>query len=930
MKKYFCCEKKILLGVIFVLLSIFFLGKNNFMFCSENKNFVYIANENDLINLEKKCFDDDWSIGKKIILQSDLDLSKSKFKCLRIFNGEFDGQSYKISGLKFSRNTSEFIFFYCLGENAKVKNLKVNMNFDSGSTQKNIGGIAAKNFGLIENCVFSGEIKGKENIGGIVGINYETGKILNCKSNGKIFGEKYVGGICGKNSGEINSCENNSCVNNSEINIDRTIGDIDLKKIISRENFVDVTDIGGIVGFSDGIVENCVNNNQIGFKHTGYNIGGICGRQNNYVNNCINTGKIYGRKDIGGICGQTEPYRNLKYDEGSLNKVSGELDKLKNLLKELINHSKDIRKDSLNKISGLRNDVDELNKSVKKMTDRTQSYVNKNVEKINFEIEKISRTLNNTMPSLKKINKNLSNANKIFGEYKNALDFFDKAHDEIDMDNCLSGIKKFSNAFKNISDELNNIFDLVDDIKDNLDDRNNFKTGWKNFKNSLEYLGEDYENLVELCDDLKNDFTKVKEKMVNKEFDNKKDLILVLNNFINLFEMIKNGFRNLKVDSKNLAGNIIAFENYFYGLDKEKIKDDFDDIKKNMRDINDNFLKISDGLNNFYVTMKEINIATGYLKDGIGSAKETTGKLRNEFGEIIDNFDDVIDEVNKFISEPNLNLDKISDDFLNDKDFVLEKLNKISDVIFDLSDSLNLRQDVVNKNLNDVLDQVMDVFDSFKEKIDEQKNKSWKLEDYFKDISDVENDNVIKGKINSCVNKGFINGDLNVGGIAGIIAFEYDFDREDDLKEENQRSLDFVYRARAIIKNCKNNGRVEAKKNYVGGIVGKAEIGAVFDSLSTGIIKSNDGDYVGGIAGNSGFLIKNCCAKVILNGKNYIGGIAGFGNKIFDCNSLMCLGEKDNLNQEVDFRSNNNEFIGGIAGDIDDNGECNSHNIIIY
>ena len=36
----------------------------------------------------------------------------------------------------------------------------------------------------------------------------------------------------------------------------------------------------------------------------------------------------------------------------------------------------------------------------------------------------------------------------------------------------------------------------------------------------------------------------------------------------------------------------------------------------------------------------------------------------------------------------------------------------------------------------------------------------------------------------------------------------------------------------------------------------------------------------------------------------------------------MCLSEKDNLNQEVDFISNNNEFVGGIAGDIDDNGEC--------
>ena len=94
-------------------------------------------------------------------MQSDLDLSKSKFKYLRIFSSEFDGQNYKISGLKFLGNKSAFGFFYRLGEHAKVKNLEVDMNFDSGGTQKNIGGIAAKNFVLIENCIFNGEIKGK-------------------------------------------------------------------------------------------------------------------------------------------------------------------------------------------------------------------------------------------------------------------------------------------------------------------------------------------------------------------------------------------------------------------------------------------------------------------------------------------------------------------------------------------------------------------------------------------------------------------------------------------------------------------------------------------------------------------------------------------------------------------------------------------------
>ena len=161
MKKYFRFGKKILVGMIFILLPIFFFGVNKLLFCADDKNFFYVANENDLLELEKKCFDDNWSVGKKIILQTNLDLSRSKFKCLRIFNGEFDGQNYKISGLKFLGNTSALGFVCCLGENAKVKNLELEINLDSGGTQKNIGGIVAKNFGLIENCIFNGEIKGK-------------------------------------------------------------------------------------------------------------------------------------------------------------------------------------------------------------------------------------------------------------------------------------------------------------------------------------------------------------------------------------------------------------------------------------------------------------------------------------------------------------------------------------------------------------------------------------------------------------------------------------------------------------------------------------------------------------------------------------------------------------------------------------------------
>ena len=67
------------------------------------------------------------------------------------------------------------------------------------------------------------------------------------------------------------------------------------------------TDIGGIAGFSNGVIQSCKNVGNVGYEHMGYNVGGIVGRQSGYLDGCKNTGIVNGRKDVGGIAGQLEP-----------------------------------------------------------------------------------------------------------------------------------------------------------------------------------------------------------------------------------------------------------------------------------------------------------------------------------------------------------------------------------------------------------------------------------------------------------------------------------------------------------------------------------------------------------------------------------------------------------------------------------------------
>lgn len=151
-----------------------------------------------------------------------------------------------------------------------------------------------------------------------------------------------------------------------------------------------------------------------------------------------------------------------------------------------------------------------------------------------------------------------------------------------------------------------------------------------------------------------------------------------------------------------------------------------------------------------------------------------------------------------------------------------------------------------------------------------------------------------QGKITLCVNQGKVEADTNVGGIAGQIATEYDFDPEDDITLSGEESFNIEQTIKAVIRESRNEGEILGKKDCVGGIVGKADFGAVISCESYGRVSSSSGSYVGGIAGISSYAVRSCFVLGELSGKNYVGGIAGKGCDIFysyACPSLELTGE---------------------------------------
>ena len=172
----------------------------------------------------------------------------------------------------------------------------------------------------------------------------------------------------------------------------------------------------------------------------------------------------------------------------------------------------------------------------------------------------------------------------------------------------------------------------------------------------------------------------------------------------------------------------------------------------------------------------------------------------------------------------------------------------------------------------------------------------------YTDISDMDTEELLGGKVLSCVNRGNVLGDLNVGGISGAMSFENDLDVMEDWESMGQESMNIESKIRAVILSCDNLGSVTASKQNVGGIVGLQTMGLVRNAVNTGLVDGTGADYVGGVAGHSmsGY-IRGCGAKCEIVGKTCVGGVAGSALVVTDSLAAVRIREAT-------------EMVGGILG----------------
>lgn len=161
------------------------------------------------------------------------------------------------------------------------------------------------------------------------------------------------------------------------------------------------------------------------------------------------------------------------------------------------------------------------------------------------------------------------------------------------------------------------------------------------------------------------------------------------------------------------------------------------------------------------------------------------------------------------------------------------------------------------------------------------------LSTLFTDTSDQQVDKLTYGKISECENTGNIEADRDVGGIAGQVSVEDSGNPEDDLSLNLGSTLRTEYEYKAVIISCINRGSITARKNNAGSISGMSNLGFITGCQGYGTVVSENGNYVGGIAGLNMAKIEDCWTKCRLSGEKYVGGIIGCGSSEGDTPSLV-------------------------------------------
>ncbi len=809
-----------------ILLAVWILTSLVLPAWATEESTVTISNVVDLQRFGKNCALDTWSQGKTVTLTADLDLSGVDFTPIPTFGGTFLGQGHTISGLCLTSAGSTQGLFRYIQPGGLVRDLTVKGTVAPGGTRSTVGGIVGNNAGTLQSCAFHGVVQGDATVGGIAGYNSITGEITGCSVSGSVSGKNITGGIAGRNLGLLLKCESSAGVNltRKETNVD--LMDADTAAILKERAAADdetyhlldgCFDTGGIVGYSSGVVQSCVNRGTVGYPHVGYNTGGIAGRQDGYLSGCTNSGTVYGRKDVGGIVGQAEPYVLVDPGRDTLEQLRQELNTLENLINRALDDAERTGDSVSAQLSAMGDYAGSAKDSTKELLDWVSDFTDENIGTINTLTADITGALDKISPAL---------------------------------------------------DDLSDVGGRLERLSRQLGD-------------ALDSLG----GAVDTGDRAARDLRLAVEKL-RQSASGLTTAVSRLERALDAFQ----GFLDLGSGSISVSSLLAA---------REELRQAFRALRGVGDDLDDALSQLQQALSRSGALSSQLGDALDTLEEASDTSAVIGRLLRRALDTIGDAVDTLTEDGPAEFTPLGEDFRQAGDSLYDAMSGLLEEMDGLNSALQTGNGTLTADLRAINRQFNVVFTLLLDAMD------DARDTAEGGLEGIIQDTSDEDISATREGKVADCSNLGTVEGDRNVGGIAGAVAIEFDLDPEDDTT--GRFSFGSSYETKAVLMNCVNRGAVTGKKDCVGGLAGRMDLGTALECQNYGPVASTGGNYVGGVAGYADASIRSCHVKSTLSGENYVGGIAGWASRLRDCRAIVTIEE-------------GTEYLGAIAGGIETDG----------
>ena len=207
------------------------------------------------------------------------------------------------------------------------------------------------------------------------------------------------------------------------------------------------------------------------------------------------------------------------------------------------------------------------------------------------------------------------------------------------------------------------------------------------------------------------------------------------------------------------------------GLDQ--LSDASDKLSDAMDDLSDSLdlLKTDAALTS--ATLAHTSVAMGQMQDGLGGLTDMMGQTR-----------DILHWLNQ--QDP-IKVPRPSAELTNTKDSLFDAVSSINDKMNDINSTMRTASNQLTDKMRAVTAQVSVVSNLMLDAVEEISDPGSKTiyEDESEDLIASQSD----GKIENSINRGSIDADMNVGGIAGTMGVENLLDPEEDNKDEGTSLL---------------------------------------------------------------------------------------------------------------------------------------------